>query len=96
MEQLKGLTRLETFLSQLLDSYVNNQKNVPEVVKDFSKEIKQLQRAKGLVGTDVFIGHPANVFLLVRRFIKHWSELSDFLDKGPENGKSYLYPRKFG
>lgn len=88
VEQLKGLSRLESFLSHLLDEYVNGKNPVPQVVKDFSNEMKKIQKAKELVGIDAFIGHPANVFLLVRRFIKHWTELSNFLNQGSENGES--------
>ncbi|XP_031552958.1 prolyl 4-hydroxylase subunit alpha-2-like [Actinia tenebrosa] len=87
VEQLKGLSRLESFLSHLLDEYVNGKYHIDalQVVKDFSSEMKKIQKAKELVGIDSFIGHPSNTFLLVRRFIKHWTELSNYLNKGSEN-----------
>lgn len=89
VEQLKGLSRLESFLTHLLDEYVKGKTSVPQVIKDFSIEMKNIQERKDLVGIDAFIGHPANVFLLVRRFIKHWTELSNFLNRGSENGEFY-------
>ena len=87
MEQLKGLSRLETFLSQLLDQYVKSHRFAPKVVQDFSENMKNITRERLAVGIDGYINHPSNVFLLVRRFLKHWSELARYLEQGPENGK---------
>lgn len=92
MEQIKGLSRLETFLTQLLDSYAESDDTlIPPIIQHFAMEMKNVTRYKASVGVDGYVNHPSNVFLLVRRYLKHWTELLRYLEKGPKNSKILKY-----
>ena len=86
LSQLKGLARLEAALSLSLDSYLKDQSQPPEILRNFADHVRrESEIARG--DLEKYIFHPINSFQLVRRFVRHWKELDSYLSKGTRNGK---------
>ncbi|EDO30483.1 predicted protein, partial [Nematostella vectensis] len=85
LEKMKGLARLESFLPTILEKYLDRQQVIPRVLLDFLDLLKTQTRVKNDMGLDRFVLHPTNAFKMIRRFLKHWTELANYLNKGPDN-----------
>ena len=86
LSRIKGLVRLESALSNSLDNYLEQMSEPPEVLRQFADRVrKEMKIAAGDIEKYAF--HPINSFLLVRRFVRHWTELATFLSEGSPNGK---------
>lgn len=83
--RLKGLVRLESYLGELLDDYLKEKTDAPDVVKKFAEEVREITTL-ALKDVDQYVQHPVNTFLLVRRFTRHWKELRTFLANRHSNG----------
>lgn len=84
LSRIKGLVRLESALSNSLDNYLEQMSEPPEVLRQFADRVrKEMKIAAGDIEKYAF--HPINSFLLVRRFVRHWTELATFLSEGSPN-----------
>ena len=86
LASMKGLVRLEGYLLDLLDRYIENHPEPHEDLPRFAKEAREM-RHNAMDDIEVFLGHPVNAFLLLRRFTKHWQEVDKFLDDRRKQGK---------
>ena len=89
LTQMKGLVRLESALSKSLDSYLEQRSEAPGIIRQFADHVrKEKNIAAGDIEKYVFL--PVNSFPLVRRYIRHWTELRSYLAKQSPNGKNKL------
>ncbi|XP_022793507.1 prolyl 4-hydroxylase subunit alpha-1-like isoform X2 [Stylophora pistillata] len=84
LSRIKGLVRLESALSNSLDNYLEQMSEPPEVLQQFSDQVRK-ERDIAAGDIEKYAFHPINSFLLVRRFVRHWTELATFLSKGSPN-----------
>ena len=87
LTQMKGLVRLESALSKSLDSYLEQRSKVPGIIRQFANHVR---KERNIAAGDIekYVFHPINSFQLVRRFIRHWTELGSYLAKESPNGKN--------
>lgn len=86
LTQMKGLVRLESALSKSLDSYLEQRSEAPGIIRQFADHVR---KERNIAAGDIekYVFHPINSFQLVRRFIRHWTELESYLAKESPNGK---------
>ena len=89
LTQMKGLVRLESALSKSLDSYLEQRSEAPGIIQQFADHVR---KERNIAAGDIekYVFHPINSFQLVRRFIRHWTELRSYLAKQSPNGKTKL------
>ena len=89
LTQMKGLVRLESALSKSLDSYLEQRSEAPGIIRQFADHVR---KEKNIAAGDIekYVIHPVNSFQLVRRFVRHWTELGSYLAKESPNGKNKL------
>lgn len=86
LASMKRLIRYEQYLLDLLDRYVESHPDPHEDLKMFVREIQE-STLNVMDDIEVFLGHPVNSFLLLRRFTKHWQQIDRFLDDKRTKGK---------
>lgn len=89
LTQMKGLVRLESALSKSLDSYLEERSEAPGIIRQFADHVRK-ERKIAAGDIEKYVFHPINSFQLVRRFIRHWTELRSYLAKQSPNGKNKL------
>ena len=89
LNRMKGLVRLESALSQSLDSYLEQISEAPEILRQFADHVRK-ERNVAAGDIEKYVFHPINSFQLVRRFVRHWKELESYLAKGSPNGKDLI------
>lgn len=87
LTQMKGLVRLENALSKSLDSYLEQRSETPGVIRQFADHVRK-ERKIAAGDIEKYVFHPINSFQLVRRFIRHWTELESYLARQSPNGKT--------
>ena len=87
LTQMKGLVRLESALSKSLDSYLEQRSEAPRIIRQFADHVRK-ERIIAAGDIEKYVFHPINSFQLVRRFIRHWTELESYLAKESPNGKN--------
>jgi len=87
LTQMKGLVRLENALSKSLDSYLEQRSEAPGVIRQFADHVRK-ERKIAAGDIEKYVFHPINSFQLVRRFIRHWTELESYLARQSPNGKT--------
>lgn len=84
LTQMKGLVRLESALSKSLDSYLEERSEAPGIIRQFADHVRK-ERKIAAGDIEKYVFHPINSFQLVRRFIRHWTELRSYLAKQSPN-----------
>lgn len=85
LASMKRLVRYEAYLLDLLDRYIESHPEPHEQLIMFAAEVRE-STLHGMDDIEVFLGHPVNSFLLLRRFTKHWQQIDRFLDDKRKEG----------
>ncbi|EDO30487.1 predicted protein [Nematostella vectensis] len=80
LTHMRGLIRLEKTLQRKLVEYLNLNPRASEDLRITMEEVKQ--HTKNIRGdVEKFLGHPVNAYMLIRRFIKNWKDVEEYLEK---------------
>lgn len=88
LTHMTDFIRLEQSFSSILDEYL--QDSVPSASSElerFSNDVKQHLKDLKDEDMEIFLGHPVNSYLLVRRFLHDWRNVTNQLDETNPIGK---------
>lgn len=89
---------LEQTFGSYLEEYLHHNPSAPSDLKRLANDVEQHLKATEDDDIEVFLGHPVNSYLLVRRFIREWRNAVDKLDATNPIGQgkhvSFLHKQK--
>lgn len=87
LTHMTDLVRLEQSFSSILDEYLQYSTHVALNLDRFSNDVKQHLKDLKDENMEIFLGHPVNSYLLVRRFFHDWRNVVNKLDESNPIGK---------
>ena len=87
LTHMTDLVRLEQSFSSILDEYLQYSTHVALELDRFSNDVKQHLKELKDEDMEIFLGHPVNSYLLVRRFFHDWRNVVNKLDESNPIGK---------
>ena len=87
LTHMTDLIRLEQSFSLILDEYLQDFSSASSELERFSNDVKQHLKDLKDEDMEIFLGHPVNSYLVVRRFLHDWGNLTNKLDETNPIGK---------
>lgn len=87
LTHMTDFVRLEQSFSEYLDEYLQHSPSVSSELERFANDVKNHLKNVEDEDMEIFLGHPVNSYLLVRRFLREWRHVADKLDATDPIGK---------
>lgn len=87
LTHMTDFMRLEQSFSLYLDEYLQHSREVSPEIERFANDVRQHIADVKDEDMEIFLGHPVNSYLLVRRFLHDWRNVMDKLDDTDPIGK---------
>ena len=91
LTHMTDLVRLEQSLNSILEEYLQYGTSVSSELDRFSNNVKLHLKDLKDEDMELFLGHPVNSYLLVRRFFRDWKNVANKLDESNPFGKGNYF-----
>lgn len=86
---LEHLIYRERELKSSLKNYIAMEEERLATLKKFSEKVENIHNRIDDKNVELFLGHPVNSYLIIKRFFSEWTKVEELLQKDNSEGTTY-------